>query len=183
MSNATVAILMHDTIKGLGLKNLLEQSFSVTVSIAKDTETIVLMGENVDYIFTDPLTHAACIKFFIPRQGKTIVVSETATASDNSDTTMLCSSDGIETIKARLARFVDRHYNSTASSDGILSTRETEVLRLVASGFINKEIAEELSISVNTVLTHRKNITAKLGIKSTSGLSFYALMNGIIAPK
>ena len=54
------------------------------------------------------------------------------------------------------------------------------MLRLIASGRMNKEIAQELSISINTVLTHRKNITTKLGIKSVSGLTFYAMMNGIV---
>lgn len=62
-----------------------------------------------------------------------------------------------------------------------LSAREIEVLRLVAQGFTNKEIADNLSISINTVLSHRKNITAKLGIKSVSGLCVYAMMNGILA--
>lgn len=62
-----------------------------------------------------------------------------------------------------------------------LSQREIDVLRLVAMGYINKEIADMLSISFNTVLTHRKNITAKLGIKSVSGLGFYAIMNGYIS--
>ena len=62
-----------------------------------------------------------------------------------------------------------------------LSQREVEVLRLVAMGYINKEIADRLDISFNTVLSHRKNITAKLGIKSVSGLGVYALMNGIVA--
>ena len=56
------------------------------------------------------------------------------------------------------------------------------MLRLIASGHINKEIADKLAISLNTVLTHRKNITAKLGIKSVSGLTFYAMMNGLVTP-
>ena len=64
----------------------------------------------------------------------------------------------------------------------MLSQREVEVLRLIASGHINKEIADKLAISLNTVLTHRKNITAKLGIKSVSGLTFYAMMNGLVTP-
>ncbi|HAD02757.1 MAG TPA: LuxR family transcriptional regulator, partial [Porphyromonadaceae bacterium] len=46
---------------------------------------------------------------------------------------------------------------------------------------INKEIADKLNISLNTVLSHRKNITAKLGIKTVSGLIFYAIMHGIIS--
>ena len=61
-----------------------------------------------------------------------------------------------------------------------LTPREIEVLQLIAQGFINKEIANRLNISFNTVLTHRKNITAKLGIKTVSGLSFYAMMNGYV---
>ncbi len=61
-----------------------------------------------------------------------------------------------------------------------LSTRERDVLRLVAMGFPNKEIADKLFISIHTVVTHRKNITEKLGIKSISGLTVFAIINGII---
>ena len=62
-----------------------------------------------------------------------------------------------------------------------LSTREVDILRLIAKGYKNKEISEYLSISINTVLTHRKNIISKLGIKSISGLSIYAIMNEYIS--
>lgn len=62
-----------------------------------------------------------------------------------------------------------------------ISQRELEVLRLVALGHINKEIADKLNISLNTVLSHRKNITAKLGIKTVSGLIFYCMSNGYIS--
>ena len=61
-----------------------------------------------------------------------------------------------------------------------LSAREKDVLRLVVKGMINKEIADNLCISLNTVLTHRKNITSKLGIKTIPGLTFYAIANGIV---
>ena len=61
-----------------------------------------------------------------------------------------------------------------------LSDRETEVLKEIAVGLSNKEIAEKLYISKNTVITHRKNITEKLGIKTISGLTIYALLNKII---
>ena len=50
-----------------------------------------------------------------------------------------------------------------------------------ASKITNKEIADKLNISLNTVLTHRKNITTKLGIKTVSGLTFYAIMNGFLS--
>lgn len=62
-----------------------------------------------------------------------------------------------------------------------ISQRELDVLRLVAQGYINKEIADKLNISLNTVLSHRKNITAKLGIKTVSGLIFYCISRGYIS--
>ena len=61
-----------------------------------------------------------------------------------------------------------------------LSDREIEVLSLVAQGKINKEIAEKLFISTTTVITHRKNIQEKLGIKSVSSLTIYAVMHGYV---
>jgi len=64
-----------------------------------------------------------------------------------------------------------------------LSLREREVLQLVACGFINKEIADKLYISLHTVISHRKNITRKLQIKTVAGLTIYALLNGLISSK
>ena len=61
-----------------------------------------------------------------------------------------------------------------------LTPREREVLVLLVQGLINKEIADRLNISLTTVISHRKNITEKLGIKSISGLTIYAVMNGFI---
>lgn len=64
--------------------------------------------------------------------------------------------------------------------EGVLSTREKEIVALVVRGLKNKEIADKLFISVHTVLTHRKNISHKLDIHSVSGLTIYAIVNGIV---
>ena len=61
-----------------------------------------------------------------------------------------------------------------------ISEREKEVLVLVARGFLNKEIADKLNISINTVITHRKNITRKIGIKTVPGLTAYAILGGLV---
>lgn len=65
------------------------------------------------------------------------------------------------------------------SQDEALSTREQAVLRLLAGGMSNKEMARELDISVRTVETHRRNIKVKLDISTTPGLVRYAIDNGL----
>lgn len=62
----------------------------------------------------------------------------------------------------------------------VISQREKEVLRLLALGLTNKEIAEILSIAVTTIITHRKKIVEKLGIKTIPGLTVYAFTHGLI---
>ena len=66
------------------------------------------------------------------------------------------------------------------SSPTILTPREIEVMSLVVQGLINKEIAERLNISMNTVITHRKNVMDKLGLRSVSALTIYAVMHGFV---
>jgi regulator of cell morphogenesis and NO signaling len=71
-------------------------------------------------------------------------------------------------------------YEEDDAENNELSDREKEVLVQVARGLLNKEIADKLCISVNTVITHRKNITRKIGIKTTPGLTVYAILNGLV---
>jgi len=73
---------------------------------------------------------------------------------------------------------VDKKHTHTHTTD--LSEREKTILKHVAKGLTNKEIAEKLFLSAHTVITHRKNITNKLGIKTISGLTVYAILNNII---
>ncbi len=61
-----------------------------------------------------------------------------------------------------------------------ISKREIDILKNIALGYSNKEIADKLFISTHTVVTHRKNITRKLGIKTVPGLTIYAILNKII---
>ena len=61
-----------------------------------------------------------------------------------------------------------------------LSNRETDVLVALVKGSTNKEVSDKLYISVHTVITHRKNIVRKTGIKSVSGLTVYALLNNLV---
>ena len=66
------------------------------------------------------------------------------------------------------------------ASSETLSEREREIVACVVKGLTNKEVADRLFISVNTVQTHRKNIARKLGVHSVSGLTIYAIVNKIV---
>ena len=65
-------------------------------------------------------------------------------------------------------------------SNEVLSDREKDVIVAVAQGMTNKEIADHLCISINTVITHRRNIARKLQIHSPAGLTIYAIVNNLV---
>jgi regulator of cell morphogenesis and NO signaling len=68
----------------------------------------------------------------------------------------------------------------TSQSSDALSDREKDVIVSMVQGMANKEIADHLCISVNTVITHRRNIARKLQIHSPAGLTIYAIVNSLV---
>ncbi len=84
----------------------------------------------------------------------------------------------IKNIKRNIA--LTEKANEGSSEESELSEREKDIVREIALGKTNKEIADNLFISAHTVITHRKNITKKLGIKTVSGLTIYAILNKLI---
>lgn len=84
-----------------------------------------------------------------------------------------------EDISHKISKDKEEEINSEGGGNE-LSEREIEVLKTIALGRSNKEIAEQLCISIHTVMTHRKNIIHKIGIKSQAGLTIYALSKKLI---
>ncbi len=84
----------------------------------------------------------------------------------------------LKKLKSVICRVASLEENPAEGAE--LSEREIEILKDVALGLSNKEIAEKNFISPHTVITHRKNITRKLGIKTVSGLTIYAILNKLI---
>ena len=86
------------------------------------------------------------------------------------------------TVVRKLRDSLSSREEAPDSEEYDLSVREREILVCVAKGMLNKEIADFYNISIHTVITHRKNITRKTGIKTVAGLTVYALLNNLIDP-
>lgn len=82
--------------------------------------------------------------------------------------------------KNRMQKKVEEKIDSVIETEP-LSEREKEIVANVAKGLSNKEIADLLCLSVNTVTTHRRNVARKLQIHSSSGLTIYAIVNKLVA--
>ena len=79
-------------------------------------------------------------------------------------------------VSAKISDMINRNPNAS----DVLSERERDVIVSLVQGMTNKEIADHLFISVNTVITHRRNIARKLQIHSPAGLTIYAIVNNLV---
>ena len=79
-------------------------------------------------------------------------------------------------VSAKISNIISK----APTSDDALSDREKDVIVALVQGMTNKEIADHLYISINTVITHRRNIAKKLQIHSPAGLTIYAIVNNLV---
>ena len=184
-----IAIVEPNTLTALGLRTILEELIpeSVIRTFSSFGELIADTPDMYAHYFISAQIYFSHTAFFLERRPKSIVLA----AGEQPQLT------GIPTLNICLpqdclvkAIMELRRYGHASASrpaglsvqeaEHELSPREIEVLVLVTKGFINKEIADRLNISLATVISHRKNITAKLGIKSVSGLAVYAVMHGYV---
>ena len=88
--------------------------------------------------------------------------------------------DNTARIIQKLKNAIDENRKNPKNDLNELSSREKDILAAVAMGKTNKEIADEFNISIYTVISHRRNISQKLGISSIPGLTVYAIMNKLV---
>ena len=88
----------------------------------------------------------------------------------------------LETIQKACIDVNDIDFDSFTCESITLSERENEIIKLIAEGNTNGQIAELLFLSSHTVNTHRKNIMAKLGVKNTAGIVMYAVKTNLVSP-
>ncbi|MBR2637475.1 MAG: response regulator transcription factor [Bacteroidaceae bacterium] len=88
--------------------------------------------------------------------------------------------DNAQRVIQKLRSAIEETLQNPKNEINELSVRERDILVAVAKGRTNKEIADEFNISVYTVISHRRNISRKLGINSVPGLTVYAIMNKLV---
>lgn len=186
-----IAIIENNTLTALGLRLILEELLPTAI-IRVFPSFEALIDDTPDmyaHYFVSAQIYFEHSNYFLQRRPKAIVLATGEQPSLNGVPTLnLCQPQEVlvkSIMQLRNHGHEMTHHPvplSAQDSEHELSPREIEVLIHVTKGLINKEIAEKLNISLTTVISHRKNITEKLGIKSVAGLAVYAVMHGYIEP-
>lgn len=181
-----IALIESNTLTCIGLRSLLEEIIPAAV-IRSFPSFHAFMDDTPDmyaHYFVSAQVYFEHTAFFLERKPKTIVLCNGWQPQLANVSLLDFSQDEQHLVKSILQLHRHGHphplsppYETEAHE---LSSREIEVLTLLTKGLINKEIADKLNISLTTVITHRKNITEKLGIKSVSGLTIYAVLHGYV---
>ena len=189
-----IAIIDPNTLAVLGLKQLLLNMMPIVTVDTFGTLAELEANEANDadgyaHYFVSLDIVLANRTYFAERRRKTIVL--TLSLSDSTQPsefhTLCINQPEPQLVRQLLALEQQAHGQGPhlpptpqALQQKILSDREIEVMTLIVQGYINKQIADRLNIALSTVITHRKNIMDKLGFRSVSALTIYAVMHGYV---
>ena len=191
MNRPKIAIVDANTLAVLGLKQMLQTVMPIMTvdTFGSFAELEANHPEQYFHYFVAMnvvLEHKA---FFLDQRKKTIVLTlSRETTSQLSEFHSLCINVPEEEL-VRSLLMLEQHAHGhgqnlptmpKALQRKILSDREIEVMSLIVQGYINKEIADKLNIGLSTVITHRKNIMDKLGLRSVSALTIYAVTHNYV---
>lgn len=190
-SRPKIAILDPNTFSALGLKSMLQNVIPImTVDIFGSFSEMMAADPDVYYHYFVAMSILLENKsYFLERRCKTIVLTLSLDSmSQLSEFHCLCVNvPEQQLVRSLLALQQHGHGHGEHMPPmpemlqrKILSDREIEVMSLIVQGYINKEIADRLNIGLATVITHRRNIMDKLGFKSVSALTIYAVMHGYV---
>lgn len=186
-----IAIIDPNTLAVLGLKQLLLNVIPIATIDTYGTMAELTANNPEQYLhyFVSMSIVLENKPFFMERQRKTIVLTLSLNSRNSlTEFHSLCINvPESELVRSLLTLQHMGHANGRNMPEmpkilqqKILSDREIEVMSLIVQGYINKEIADKLNIGLATVITHRKNIMDKLGMKSVSALTIYAVMHGYV---
>ena len=185
-----IAIIGSNSLMNIGLKTILERIIPMAeVCLFENADSLCANGDEAAYFhyFVATQAYAERSRFFREHRHKTIILSTSEQTMLPADMHILNISQSEDELVRAILRMHQGAHRGGYPAPNIerpehttpLSERECEVLRLVVKGLLNKEIADTLKISINTVITHRRNITSKLGMRSASALTIYAVTHGL----
>lgn len=200
-----IAICLHDFLVEAGLRYLLSTFSNTTVSQFSNIDELNTSDEVFDVIVIDPIafspkqlteghleSHLLAIS---SEQNKTAyvealdagIISYVLNCCDEEELTQAiwATSQGDRFFCAKVVKEItlNNKLDFRSTCEGLnISEREIEIIRLIAEGYTNKQIAEILFISGHTVTTHRKNIMNKLGVNNTAGIVLFAVKEKIVVP-
>ena len=190
-SRPKVAIVDANTRAVLGLRQILQEVIPIMTidTFGSFGELESSQADQYAHFFVAMDIVLTYRSFFLERRRKTIVL--TLSLNDTSqlhDFHSLCINQPESQLIRQLLMLQQHAHHGGRNlppmpqilQQKILTDREIEVMSLIAQGLINKEIADRLNIGLSTVITHRKNIMDKLGMKSVSALTIYAVMHGYV---
>jgi len=186
-----VAIIDPNTLAVLGLKHILQNVLPIMTvdTFGSMSEFEANHPEHYFHYFVSMNIVLENRQFFTEHRHQTIVLTLSLDGgSQLSEFHSICINVPEQTL-VRSLLMLQQHAHPNGKNlppmpqilqQKVLSDREIEVMALIVQGYINKEIADRLNISLSTVITHRKNIMDKLGMKSVSALTIYAVMHGYV---
>ena len=193
-----IAIISANTLEAMTLRSLLSDiTPGVDVVCYHTIEEYTAAAPVVAHLFVSAKVLFENMELFRPLLRRTMVITE-------GDNTPFAQS-GIRTIDATASESAivrqilhihqaghptgrhphemhkDGAERKNSDETSLLSQREKEVLALLVKGYINKEIADKLNISLTTAIFHRNNISEKLKTRSLGRLTIYAVLNNIVS--
>lgn len=196
-----IAIILPDTLAGVGLSEIIRRMmpgaeihlFPHYAELEAHPE-----AETFFHYFVASQEVLAGATYFLQRQHKTIVLvhgEEAGHLPQGFHTLNVCLPED-ELVRSILGLAGRSHKAHGTEPEAVrqaqtqrgpaqdaapkLTPREREVLKGIVEGLINKEIAARMGVSLATVITHRNNLTEKLGTRSVSSLTIFAVMHGIV---
>lgn len=182
-----IAIVDPNTLAAIGLKGVLQNVMPIMTVDSFGTFAELEMNHPEEYVhFFVAMTIVLDNRdFFLNYRRRTIVLTTSVESMMDGFHCLCINVPEKQLIRSLLSLQQSAHAHGRnlppmpkVLQQKVLSDREIEVMNLIVQGFINKEIAEQLNIALSTVVTHRRNIMEKLGVKSVSALTIYAVTHG-----
>ena len=185
-----MAVITSNTLTGLGLRTILEKIIPFAEVCLFQSFDAFAASEPDGFVhyFIDSPTLVEHAPFFTERCHRTVVLTNTAQPQHTEMMSNICTSGSESEIVRDILRLHSRgHAHGHPSCEPAataaatpLTAREGEVLAMIARGMLNKQIADRMGIALTTVISHRRNIVGKLGIRSVPALTIYAVTHGLV---